>query len=1125
MLKLANFIKNIVIVAIFLLVNFGFLNVVNAQIIPNIPPASFAGIIEGEGTHFETKDSAYLNLALDSSEPIKLRVESIPEMITMMIEKTASTSTDQTQIIIKGFVPSATYYLYEDDYHNLTEFITDTNGNYSYAQDLSKPHFVFIQPRIGTKFIKDNPTGGDCYLIGIWNSSTKTCTLIMDVNETIQIDDNNLTLDGNNHNITGTNTGMGVYLYQKLGVTIKYLSIGAFSDGVRLYRSSGNTLSRNSVSNNKFDGTSFYYSDNNTINDNILTNNGSLVDTIYRSGSGSLIYFSRNNVFQNNIISDNFTDGIILLFSDNNALLQNTIFSNEIDGISLSSSNNNTIKNNTVDSNIFNGISLGLSSHSNTLEDNIVSSTILNFGVYLRESNNNIVKNNTLKLNKYAGIYILYANNNVFTNNNILNNYLYGIDIILSNNNQFYNNNFINNPIQALIYPGSIGNIFNLLFPAGGNYWSNFDSSAEGCNNINTDSFCDIPYFFYGGRDDFPWTIQDGWKMPVNQPPTFSNLGQFKSDKTTTISEGGITTESSFDDPKTGVVTFKAIINDPDNNQVKLQIELKEWNQPFDSQDLLESDLAASGSEVAITRNVLFERQYHWRARAADNQGNQSQWQEFGVSGNVDFEVKLVPLYTQVRSTYPSREKTDTWDDLLYGSGNYSDCLRKDPQTSQPIPNTSTIARCGCVITSEVMIMRFHEIITDIDGNDVNPKTYNEWLTANNGYYPDGDIKWPKINYYSKNQFGVSRLLYHGLSKFKDTTTLDGYLSDLNPTILYERVSVQGTTTSHYIVADGKLSNTYTIRDPAWYNTRRLNQTADSFVQNYYNNFYGLRLFSSVAVLPDSISVHFASPAEMLFTDPQGRKLGKDPVHNVEYNEISGGVYYQESIGNPFPESSSQNDESKNIWIPEPVSGQYDIQVIGTGSGDYTLDILTYDQTGNSKDITQTGNILSDITQEFELNYSAVSAEQTKLQRIVNIDIKPGSDPNSINCKNRKEVISVAIITTNIFDATTVDANTVKFGPTGAKETHRDKKTGKAQSHMEDVDSDGDLDLVLHFRFSDTGIQCGDANATLTGKTNDNFDIAGLDSIRTVQSDNQSIVIRLLAAISGVFSSIVQKIL
>ncbi|KKQ30334.1 MAG: hypothetical protein US45_C0047G0001, partial [Candidatus Nomurabacteria bacterium GW2011_GWA1_37_20] len=160
--------------------------------------------------------------------------------------------------------------------------------------------------------------------------------------------------------------------------------------------------------------------------------------------------------------------------------------------------------------------------------------------------------------------------------------------------------------------------------------------------------------------------------------------------------------------------------------------------------------------------------------------------------------------------------------------------------------------------------------------------------------------------------------------------------------------------------------------------------------------------------MPDSISVHFASPAEMLFTDPQGRKLGKDPVHNVEYNEISGGVYYQESIGNPFPESSSQNDESKNIWIPEPVSGQYDIQVIGTGSGDYALDILTYDQTGNSKDITQTGNILSDITQEFELNYSVVSAEQTKLQRIVNIDIKPGSDPNSINCKNRKEVISVA---------------------------------------------------------------------------------------------------------------------
>lgn len=43
------------------------------------------------------------------------------------------------------------------------------------------------------------------------------------------------------------------------------------------------------------------------------------------------------------------------------------------------------------------------------------------------------------------------------------------------------------------------------------------------------------------------------------------------------------------------------------------------------------------------------------------------------------------------------------------------------------------------------------------------------------------------------------------------------------------------------------------------------------------------------------------------------------------------------------------------------------------------------------------------------------------------VDIKPGSDPNSINCNNEQEVITVAILTTEGFDANTVDHATVTF--------------------------------------------------------------------------------------------------
>ena len=992
-----------------------------------MPSLIFPGQTEGEGTHFGIADSKYLNINLDSSEPIKLRTESVPEMITMMIKRATSTSASQSQIVISGFSPLTTYYKFEDDYHNLTQFITDENGKYTYIQDLSKSRFIFIQPRASTKFIKDDATGGDCYLIGIWDLPTKSCTLTMNANETIQIDDNNLTFDGNNYAIAGTNTGIGVYLYQKFGITIKNLNINDFSFGVYMALSTVNDLSQNIALNNTF-------------------------------------------------------------------------------GIFLDSSSGNIIKDNNINNDGGYGIYLDNSSSYNVIDNNTINSTFL--GIVLRNSHNNTMKNNISKLSGYAGIYIRYADYNIFTSNSILNNH-YGIYLDPANNNQFYHNNvIISTPYHVFINPGdaSTGNIFNQSLPIGGNYWSNFDIPAEGCLDANDDHICDSPYYFYGGQDNLPWTKKDGWKLPppANQPPTIATLGQFKSDKTTTISEGGITTESSFDDPKTGVVAFKAIINDPDNNQVKLQIELKEWNQPFDSRDLLESDFAASGSEVAITRNVLFERQYHWRARAVDINNNTSSWQEFGTPGNVDFIVRLVPLYTQVRSDYPSDEGTKIWAELDYAqgvAGNYG-CGSK-------------VKDCGCAITSEVMIMKFHGITLAVDSNDVNPLTFNQWLANNNGYKSNGEVRWEKIDEYSKDsQTGFTRLQYTGPKGFKDITTLNLNLVSLNPVILYEKILVQGTTTSHFIVADGKLTDTYTIKDPAYYNTKYLKQTVASFVYNYNNNFQGLRLFSTL-ITPRKglISMYLASPAEMLFTDPIGRRLGKDPTNNVEYNEIPEGVYYQEGIGNPFPETSVPNEESKNIWIPDPIDGKYDIQIIGTESGSYTLDTLIYDQTGQSKDVTQEGNTSLNNIQNFELDYSATTIQQSEIYRIVDIDIKPGSYPNAINLKS-KGVAPVTIITTPFFDAKNVVIDSVIFA--GAN---------PLKGKLEDVDNDKDLDLILHFNTQSLQLTTADTEAVLTGKLEDNALIKGTDSVRIIQeSGKQTILSKFFSFIGQFIQNLVSAI-
>lgn len=133
----------------------------------------------------------------------------------------------------------------------------------------------------------------------------------------------------------------------------------------------------------------------------------------------------------------------------------------------------------------------------------------------------------------------------------------------------------------------------------------------------------------------------------------------------------------------------------------------------------------------------------------------------------------------------------------------------------------------------------------------------------------------------------------------------------------------------------------------------------------------------------------------------------------------------------------------------------------------------------------------------------------------VAINIKPGSDPNSIQVG--RGTITVAMLTTSAgeygtpidFDATTIDPLSVRFGQReavfaetgGAFERH-------GKGHIEDAfdldetTKDGDLDMVLHFLAAESGLTATDTEACVKGSWTDGLGMVhkffGCDSINVV---------------------------
>lgn len=156
-------------------------------------------------------------------------------------------------------------------------------------------------------------------------------------------------------------------------------------------------------------------------------------------------------------------------------------------------------------------------------------------------------------------------------------------------------------------------------------------------------------------------------------------------------------------------------------------------------------------------------------------------------------------------------------------------------------------------------------------------------------------------------------------------------------------------------------------------------------------------------------------------------------------------------------------------WVEDPVEMMIELGVPScTPSGDHYFVLIAVDGDG------------------------MVYGEQEVLIHVeptpVEIDIKPGSYPNSINLNN-KGVIPVAILGSEVFDVSMVEVESVVFACA---------EPAPMDPEYYDVNGDGFMDLVLHFYTQDACIEPGDTEAYLTGSTHCCYDFIACDSVRTI---------------------------
>jgi uncharacterized repeat protein (TIGR01451 family) len=216
--------------------------------------------------------------------------------------------------------------------------------------------------------------------------------------------------------------------------------------------------------------------------------------------------------------------------------------------------------------------------------------------------------------------------------------------------------------------------------------------------------------------------------------------------------------------------------------------------------------------------------------------------------------------------------------------------------------------------------------------------------------------------------------------------------------------------------------------------------------------------------------------------EPELAALG-DPL---EYRVVvrNGGLDNAEDVVliDALPEFASVQETDTSVGSCAGSDGTVTCELGDLAAGEEVE--IRYIVTASLPGVLANGAAVLSVTGDPDLtNNTAVALVETP----VLVDVEPGSRRNPVNVRGRG-VVPVAILGQPGFDVAQLNPRTLVFGPGASRPAHRDV-------HYEDVNRDGEIDLLSHHRVPETGLTRESEQGCVRVLTFDGRTLRGCDAV------------------------------